>query len=84
MTTRIVVAGTDTDIGKTVFAAGARRTLSTGITGSRCRQGFRAKPILRSLQRLSGLRDVAHSARILSPQTRRHRRMSLPSVTTSR
>ena len=47
MSTRIVVTGTDTDIGKTVFAAALTRR-STGITGSRCKPASKAKPTAQS------------------------------------
>ena len=62
MSTRVVVTGTDTDIGKTVFAAALSRR-STAITGSRCKPASTARRTRKIVRRLSGLKAVAHFAR---------------------
>ncbi len=83
MTHRIVVAGTDTDVGKTVFAAALGAALDGCIIGSRSRPGSTAKPTATLSARLSGLpadRILPEAYRLKTPasphlaaRARRHR-----------
>ncbi|HTB28697.1 MAG TPA: dethiobiotin synthase [Steroidobacteraceae bacterium] len=58
MTLRIVVTGTDTDIGKTVFAAGLARLLE-GIYWKPVQAGLEGETDTETVRRLSGL-DQSH------------------------
>lgn len=58
MTLRIVVTGTDTDIGKTVFAAGLTRLLE-GIYWKPVQAGLEGETDTETVRRLSGL-DQSH------------------------
>jgi dethiobiotin synthetase len=58
MTTRIVVTGTDTDVGKTVFAAGLTRLLE-GIYWKPVQAGLEGETDTETVRRLSGL-DQSH------------------------
>src|SRR5271156_5838947 len=58
MTLRIVVTGTDTDVGKTVFAAGLTRLLE-GIYWKPVQAGLEGETDTETVRRLSGL-DQSH------------------------